>query len=260
MGTKCDSTEDMLRSIQDANVYINSRGVGRVHIMSMDVRALYPSLEVVRCRQIIEEVVEDSDIKQTNFNWKEVAKYLAVVYTPEQLSTAGLMNVIPVKVKKSKVTLAFLEKENYPDGSSKWNWEEKLPPTDQQKSKMLAMLLGEAVSTVMNNHLYVFDSIVYRQARGGPIGLELTGVIADIVMVWFDKHFLEAAKKAGINLILYKRYVDDVNMAVELPETFYHGDESIEEMEKRLAEWLKYCRWYNTRSCHHGSGCSHFSC
>ena len=50
----------------------------------------------------------------------------------------------------------------------------------------MALLLGEAVETIMGNHLYRFDGKVYRQVEGGPIGLELTGVVADLVMLWCD--------------------------------------------------------------------------
>ena len=46
----------------------------------------------------------------------------------------------------------------------------------------MALLLGETVHTIMGNHLYQFDGKVYRQEEGGPIGLELTGIVADIVM------------------------------------------------------------------------------
>ena len=91
----------------------------------------------------------------------------------------------------------------------------------------------------MKNHLYIFDSEVYKQSRGGPIGLELTGVIADLVMIWFDKHFIKAAEEAGINIVLFKRYVDDVNLAVKLTTDFYKESETETEMEGRLAEWLK---------------------
>ena len=66
----------------------------------------------------------------------------------------------------------------------------------------------------MKNHLYTFDGKVYRQSTGGPIGVELTGILARIVMIWWDKKYLEKLRNLDINLMLYKRYVDDQNSAV----------------------------------------------
>ena len=71
----------------------------------------------------------------------------------------------------------------------------------------MALLLGEAVETIMGNHLYRFDGKVYRQVEGGPIGLELTGVVADLVMLWCDNKFLKKEESAGLDVLLYKRYV-----------------------------------------------------
>ena len=51
--------------------------------------------------------------------------------------------------------------------------------------------------------------------EGAPIGLELAGALARVLMLWWDKQFLSLASANAIILYLYKRYVDDENMAVE---------------------------------------------
>ena len=65
----------------------------------------------------------------------------------------------------------------------------------------------------MSNHLYQYDGKVYKQVDGGPIGLEITGVLARLIMLWWDGKFLEKLRKLGINLEQYLRYVDDSNMS-----------------------------------------------
>ena len=101
------------------------------------------------------------------------------------------------------------------------------------------MTIGEVVETIMGNHIYLFDGKVYRQKSGGPIGLELTGVVADIVMLWYDKRFFAEAERAGLKIHLHKRYVDDVNLVIEAVMDFAEGEPSQKEAELRLAEVLK---------------------
>ena len=40
-------------------------------------------------------------------------------------------------------------------------------------------------------------------------GLDMTVEIASIYMLQWDRKFLEACKRSGIEIILFKRYVDD---------------------------------------------------
>ena len=54
-----------------------------------------------------------------------------------------------------------------------------------------------------------------RQARGGPIGLALTGDVAQVFMCWWDGEFIRRMEEAGIDVILYKRLVDDVNLVLK---------------------------------------------
>ena len=51
-------------------------------------------------------------------------------------------------------------------------------PDPDMKKKMLAEAITVAVKFVMKNCMYVFNGQVRRQAKGGPIGLALTGDVA----------------------------------------------------------------------------------
>ena len=73
-----------------------------------------------------------------------------------------------------------------------------------------------AIRTTFGNHIYLYRNTLYRQMRGGPIGLRLTGVVARIVMDHWAKLFLSTLACNGIKVYLFKKYVDDVNLALSL--------------------------------------------
>ncbi len=67
-----------------------------------------------------------------------------------------------------------------------------------------------------------FDKSVYLQTDGGPIGLELTGAVSRVFMLWWDREFQKQIKlimkDIDWNIEFYMRYVDDCNcIAKELP-------------------------------------------
>ena len=96
------------------------------------------------------------------------------------------------------------------------NWTGKRKePTNNQKKRMVARAMEVVVKTIISNHLYQMDGKVFRQQAGGPIGLEITGVLSRLVMLWWDQQFLGKLEKLGIVMMLYKRYVDDGNMALQ---------------------------------------------
>ena len=66
----------------------------------------------------------------------------------------------------------------------------------------------------MNNHLYQFGNKVRIQKQGGPIGLKLTGEIADCLMINWDKQFLAELKSHKIAPEVYTRFKDDIQIAM----------------------------------------------
>ena len=74
--------------------------------------------------------------------------------------------------------------------------------------------------------MYAFDNEIKLQSRGGPIGLQLTGVLAQLIMVWWDREFEHKMKETGLKLWMYKRYVDDVNSIMSVPKIGLRFDDS----------------------------------
>ena len=66
--------------------------------------------------------------------------------------------------------------------------------------------------------MYQFEGKMRIQSEGGPIGLRLTGVVARLVMKFWEKKFLELVKENLITIYLLAWYVDDVNLLVKALE------------------------------------------
>ena len=61
-------------------------------------------------------------------------------------------------------------------------------PTEVEKKVMLAQVIKVAMLAVLQNHTYQFKNNEARlQSDGGPIGLELAGAMARVVMIWWDQ-------------------------------------------------------------------------
>ena len=62
----------------------------------------------------------------------------------------------------------------------------------------------------MGNHVYQFNNEVRIQKSGGPIGLALTGEVADCSMLNWDRKYLEKLSQLGIKPLVYSRLKDDI--------------------------------------------------
>ena len=105
------------------------------------------------------------------------------------------------------MTAAEVEIENEEAASEetgnkpKFKWTDKLEPaTDEDKRKLIAKVRKVAVRTIFSHHVYKFGGKFYRQTEGGPIGLRLTGVVAQLVMDRWAKQFLKRLSDAGITV------------------------------------------------------------
>ena len=67
---------------------------------------------------------------------------------------------------------------------------------------------------MLSNHYYTFDNQIYKQSKGGSIGSELTGEVSRVYMLRWDRKLMKKLEKLGWEVVLYKRYVDDILIAV----------------------------------------------
>ena len=66
----------------------------------------------------------------------------------------------------------------------------------------------------MQNHVYRFDNCIRLQQKG-PIGLVLTGNIAQVFMIWWDQQLKLRLNSLGLFVAMYKRYVDDIDITAK---------------------------------------------
>jgi len=88
-------------------------------------------------------------------------------------------------------------------------------PDERARRIMLREALSVALTVIMKNHVYTFDNEIRKQTKGVPIGLKSTGVLAQIFMIWLDKEFAARLDEMSIVVRMNKRYVDDINLAVQ---------------------------------------------
>ena len=66
------------------------------------------------------------------------------------------------------------------------------------------MAIAEAVKTAMSHHYFIIGGKVYRKKDGGAIGSDLTGELAQIVMLLWDEEFIKKLGSLGIDFDIYK--------------------------------------------------------
>ena len=104
-------------------------------------------------------------------------------------------------------------------------------------------MLGNAVKLLvvagMKNYVYRFGNEIRIQNSGGPIGLGLTGEVADCIMIDWDRKLLEKLNSLGINPEIYARYKDDITVVTKRLEKgtcFRNGILLIDTEKKTLDE------------------------
>ena len=90
--------------------------------------------------------------------------------------------------------------------------------SEETKRKMLVEAIRVVLKALLETHTYEFAGTTRRQTRGGAIGMELTGVVAQIFMVWWDRQYRGRLQDVNIQLKLHERYIDDTNMMVKKSE------------------------------------------
>ena len=110
-----------------------------------------------------------------------------------------------------------------------------ITPTNDEKKRMFCLAIRIMIERTMSLHDYVFDGKIIRQKGGGSIGLDLTGVVADIYMCYWDRQYLKKLAESNIQTKLYKRYKDDIDLVIE------NDRENGKDQKERENNSLKLC-------------------
>ena len=214
--TVCTSTEELLSGIDELNEELRE-GLGEnrsIVVGSADVKALYPSLDVEFTVEIVSGMFENSGLEIEGIDYEEMGLYLAFTRSREELEDAGIGDVCHTR-KNAVGRAPEMQGSGISNDQGKrfrsWSMP-KDQPSKKQKRKMITESLKAGMKFVMKNHVYCFDGTIRKQSSGGPIGLKLTGTLAQVFMLWWDLQLKERLNALGIELPFYKRYVDDINI------------------------------------------------
>ena len=105
--------------------------------------------------------------------------------------------------------------DNEPEGH--WIFPQ-LPVTKKERSWLFGKVLEVVITAMLKNPVYTNRNSLFKQVKGGVIGLRLMEVVAMIVMNRWARSFILMLRQAEITIHLLKKNVDDVNLAVGLLE------------------------------------------
>ena len=203
----CNSTDDLLSRIHEVN---ESEDLTGCIIGSMDVEALYPSIDINFSVEKCVELIYESGVQFKNADINELGLYLALCMEPAELIAKEIAQFCPTRKKKGKkptITASGTE-TNEQKRWSCWNRSQNKPNEDEQR-KMVTAALGVAMKTTLKNHIFTFNGEVRKQKNGGAIGVKAAGDIAGLFMIWWDRTFLRRVQEEGLSMKMYTRYVDD---------------------------------------------------
>ena len=212
--TVSTNTEEVMSAFSDVN---KENVETELLVGSADVKALYPSLDITHTAEIVAQTFYESDYEINEIDTKDLGLYIALNLTPEEIKEENLSNHCPTR-KHTRGTPPVITGCAISNDISKrhgpWNEPENTTPDENTTKKMMATALKIVIKFIMGNHIYNINGKLKRQTKGGPIGLELTGDIAQVYMSWWDKQLIRKLAESNIILKLYKRYVDDINFII----------------------------------------------
>ena len=211
--TCCENTEEILADIKEVN---EQEIEGDICVGSLDVKALYPSLDIDFTSEVVAQEFYESTYEVEGVNAEELGLYLSLVMSEEEQVAKGIQRYCYQRKtktgRKPLITGQATTSNNNDVRFKPWKPPESIPNRDEVK-KMLAEALRITIQFIMKNHIYSFNNTLRKQTCGGPIGLELTGDLAQIFMHWWDKQMKMKMTQENITVLIYKRYVDDINIA-----------------------------------------------
>ena len=138
---------------------------------SLDVEALYPSLDITRCAKVVGRKLYESDLKFTNLNWKEIALYLVFHMTEEELQEEQIRESCPRRRSNRGEGPKFTasgSKLKMEERFQPWIFPEERPNPDMIR-KMFCIAVRVMIIHVMSLHDFHFDGVIYRQRTEGSI-------------------------------------------------------------------------------------------
>ena len=99
---EAQATEEVLRKIQETNTKLEEGRIKDIVVGSLDVEALYPSIDQIQGPRIVAEEVMKSPLKFDNIDTHLLGVYLATVLTKERQIKEGISKLLPIRKAEGK--------------------------------------------------------------------------------------------------------------------------------------------------------------
>ena len=180
-------------------------------VIGCDVESLYPNLDIEECGRIVEEEMMRSRINWEDLDYLEGCRMIALNRSAAYCRNHSLHRVLPVRRKRTGCRPGVTGKG--PLGKERGDQEQWRFPratlTGEEKKMIMAEVVKISTEIMFENHLYTFGGKVFRQKRGGPIGLRGTCAIARLCMCHWDRVWKRMMSQNKIDIVRYTRYMDD---------------------------------------------------
>ena len=180
-----ESTEECLYHVDEANRLVReerSSGElveGELIVGSMDIEALYPSIEVNRSAKIVSEMVSESKVQIENVDFETAVVYIASNSSKAQVYDWGMSQYIPKRKSKTGTrpgpTTGELGKRRRFDSEgeeverkSLWVFKRR-ELSDKEKAKVISKVIEIGIRTTFRNHVYQWRVNFLCSERGGPL-------------------------------------------------------------------------------------------
>ena len=198
-----DSTEALQEDLQDwSSPFV---------VIGSDVVSLYPNLDTGKIVENLGEIIGRANIKWTNVDLLEGARYSALNWSEEQIRRSSLRRIIPWR-RSNRGTRPGMRGVG-PRGKERGDQEQwEFPPVileEWEKEQLIIEVIRIAVKTMFEKHYYTFGGKIFRQKKGGPIGPRGTCAIARAIMQIFDLKWEARLQNMAVQFILNARYMDD---------------------------------------------------
>ena len=119
----------------------------RYILASMDVSALYSSLQWKQCAKEVKEAAMESEIPLEQFNWCEFTRYIALTCSDQEIQEAGIAHLIPGLVEG-----ANLEGAGRIGDQSHMFTSPQAEPSEMEKRVLLGVAIEKGIMVCQSNH------------------------------------------------------------------------------------------------------------
>ena len=185
-----------------------------VTVGSMDVKALYPSLDIDHSCEVIRQLIDQSEVTFEVDN-TYLSLHIAATHTQDEINKLGLSEVVHSRRYKNGPRPTIISKsvtgtQSEREGSDSWIQPIR-DPTPVESKAMLAIAISSSVKVVMRSNVYQNSDVIRLQQLGMAIGCTATAEVAKLVMLEHDRLLWNKCAEAGLMKLASGRYVDDEN-------------------------------------------------